>query len=59
MRGAVNIVIGLVFVAGGLTGQLSLIGTNSGPALAVVGGLLAAYGVRQAMVGSAESEAAE
>jgi len=36
-RGILNIVIGLVFVVGGLTGKLALIGTNSGAALAVVG----------------------
>jgi hypothetical protein len=37
MRGLVNIIIGLVFVVGGLTGNLSLRGTQSGPALAVIG----------------------
>jgi hypothetical protein len=36
MRGVLNIVIGLVLVAGGLSGRLVLIGTNSGAALAVI-----------------------
>ena len=41
----INIIIGLVFVVGGLTGNLALRGTNSGPAIAVVGGLLILLGV--------------
>ena len=36
MRGVINIVIGLIFIVGGLTGKLSMRGTNSG-ALAVIG----------------------
>jgi len=31
-----SIIIGLVFIVGGLSGRLALIGTNSGVALAVV-----------------------
>lgn len=42
-----NIVIGIVFVVGGLSGQLALRGTNSGEALAAVGAGLAIYGVVQ------------
>jgi len=42
-----NIVIGLVFVAGGLSGKLALRGTDSGPALAALGAVLAGYGVFQ------------
>jgi hypothetical protein len=45
MRGIVNIIIGIVFVIGGLSGHLALIGTNSGPALAVVGVGLILLGV--------------
>ena len=45
MRGVANIIIGIIFIIGGLSGKLALIGTNSGPALAVVGGLLIAFGV--------------
>ena len=40
-----NIVIGLIFIVGGLSGTLALIGTNSGTALAVVGVLLLGRGV--------------
>lgn len=36
-RGIFNIVLGLVFAIGGFTGKLVLLGTNSGPALGVVG----------------------
>ncbi len=45
MRGIINIVIGVVFIAGGLSGNMSLRGTQSGGALAVVGGLLIVYGI--------------
>ena len=41
----VSIVIGLIFIVGGLTGTLALIGTNSGTALAVVGVLILARGI--------------
>lgn len=45
MRGAISIIIGIVFIIGGLSGKLVLIGTHSGIGLAVVGGLLIALGV--------------
>lgn len=45
MRGVFNIIIGIVFIVGGLSGQLVLIGTNSGPALAGVGVLLIGLGI--------------
>lgn len=45
MRGIINIIIGIVFVIGGLTGQLALVGTHSGPALAIVGAILIGLGV--------------
>ena len=45
MRGIVNIVIGVIFIIGGLTGRLALIGTHNGPALAVVGLVLVVVGV--------------
>jgi hypothetical protein len=44
MRGVINIVIGLVFIVGGLTGKLSMRGTNSGGALAVIGVALVGLG---------------
>lgn len=40
-----SIIIGLVFIVGGLSGQLALIGTNSGTALAVVGVLIVGRGI--------------
>jgi hypothetical protein len=40
-----SIIIGLVFIVGGLSGALALIGTNSGTALAVVGVLLVGRGI--------------
>ncbi len=49
-----NIVIGLVFVMGGLTGKLALRGTQSGGALAVVDGILIVWGVIRTFSSSAE-----
>jgi hypothetical protein len=45
MRGILNIVIGVVMVIGGLSGQLVMRGTNSGTALAVIGGALIIFGL--------------
>lgn len=45
MRGIMNIIIGIIFVIGGLSGHLALRGTHSGPAIAVVGGLLIVFGL--------------
>ena len=42
-----NIIIGLVFIAGGLSGQLALRGTDSGPALAGLGAVLVIWGIFQ------------
>ena len=42
-----NMIIGIVFIAGGLSGKLALIGTDSGPALAVVGAALLIWGIVQ------------
>jgi uncharacterized membrane protein YgdD (TMEM256/DUF423 family) len=42
-----NIIIGIAFVIGGLSGKLALRGTNSGPALAAVGGVLLIWGIVQ------------
>ena len=44
MRGIVNIIIGIVFIIGGLTGHLVLIGTQSGMGLAAVGAVLVLVG---------------
>ena len=45
MRGVLNIVLGLVFIVGGMSGKLVLRGTHSGEALAVFGIVLIALGV--------------
>ena len=44
MPGILNIVIGLVFIVGGLSGRLVLLGTGSGAALAVLGVVLVGLG---------------
>jgi hypothetical protein len=41
----IKIIIGIVFIVGGLSGNLVLIGTNSGVALAVLGAVLVAWGI--------------
>ncbi len=43
-----NIVIGTVFIVGGLSGRLTFIGTNSPRALAAVGVLILGIGLYQA-----------
>jgi hypothetical protein len=45
MRGIANIIIGLVFVIGGLTGGMTLRGTHSSMGLVAIGGVLIALGV--------------
>lgn len=45
MRGIWDIIIGIVFIIGGLSGYLALIGTNSGGLLAVLGVGLVVWGV--------------
>lgn len=42
-----NIIIGIGFIIGGLTGKLALFGTNSPTALAVLGGILLVWGIVQ------------
>jgi len=42
-----NIVIGILFIIGGLSGRFALIGTSSGGALVVVGVLLLIWGIVQ------------
>ena len=44
MRGIINIILGLIMLIGGLSGKLVLIGTNSGWALAAIGGVLILIG---------------
>jgi hypothetical protein len=45
MRGIVNIIIGIVFIIGGLSGNMVFRGTQSGGALAAVGGFLVLLGI--------------
>lgn len=45
----VKILIGIVFIIGGLSGKLVLIGTNSGMALAVVGVGMIIWGIARLM----------
>jgi hypothetical protein len=40
-----DIIIGIVFIIGGLSGKLALIGTNNGPALAALGAGLVVWGI--------------
>jgi hypothetical protein len=44
MRGVFDIVLGLIFFVGGMSGKLVLRGTHSGEALAVFGLVLIALG---------------
>lgn len=41
----VKIILGAVFIIGGLSGKLVLIGTNSGVALAVLGAVMVVWGI--------------
>jgi hypothetical protein len=44
-----NILVGVIFIIGGLSGELALIGTNSGTALAVMGFVLVGWGAYKMM----------
>jgi predicted phage tail protein len=41
----IKIIIGIVFIIGGLSGKLVLVGTNSGVALAALGAALVVWGI--------------
>jgi hypothetical protein len=43
----VRVILGGIFIVGGLTGKLVLLGTHSGPALAVVGAIMVVVGPLQ------------
>ena len=49
-----NIIIGVLFLIGGLSGQMALRGTGSSGALAVIGGLMIAWGVFKTFFASKE-----
>jgi hypothetical protein len=55
MRGIGNIIVGIIFIIGGLSGKLALIGTNSGGLLAVLGVGLVIWGVFKMAAGSAST----
>ena len=44
-----NIIFGLIMLAGGLSGEMVLIGTQSSDALAVLGGVILAIGIFQVL----------
>lgn len=41
----IKIILGIIFIIGGLSGHLVLIGTNSGVALAGLGAVLVVWGI--------------
>src|SRR5207237_639208 len=55
MRGVGNIIVGIVFIIGGLSGQLVLIGTNSGGLLAAAGVGLIIWGIIKMSAGGGSS----
>jgi hypothetical protein len=57
MRGIGNIIIGIVFVIGGLSGSLVMRGTGSGGALAVLGVILIVLGIFKMAKGSGGGDA--
>ena len=57
MRGLLNLFFGVLFIYGGLGGDLVLIGTNSGGALAAVGVVLVLVGLARMFGGSPEPDA--
>jgi hypothetical protein len=59
MRGFFNIITGIVMILGGLSGELVLKGTESGGALAVLGGFVLAFGFFQMFRTPADSGTAQ
>ncbi len=53
-RGIFRIIIGLVGIIGGLSGQLVMRGTNSGVALAIFGAVILVIGIVQVSRGGAK-----
>jgi hypothetical protein len=54
--GIINIVVGLLMVAAGLSGKFVLIGTHSGLLLAVVGGIVFGLGCWRLIQGRSGSD---
>ena len=42
-----NVIIGIIFVIGGMSGQIALVGTNSSSAIAILGAGLVVWGIVQ------------
>jgi hypothetical protein len=55
----INIVIGIIFILGGLTGKLTLIFTGSSVAITVVGAGLVIYGAIQTFGGGSSDDQME
>ncbi len=51
-----NIIFGIIFIIGGLSGKLSLRGTDSGPALAALGAGLLIWGIVQVSKGRSQQD---
>ena len=56
MRGIINVILGLLMVAGGLSGKFVLLGTSSGVLLAVFGGAVAGMGVYSLVKGRGDGD---
>ncbi|MCA9030638.1 MAG: hypothetical protein KDA66_07510 [Planctomycetaceae bacterium] len=56
MRGIINIIIGGVMVIGGLSGNLVMKGTESGGALAALGGVIILIGIARIAMSSGSGE---
>ncbi len=51
MGGIFNIIVGLIMVVAGLSGKFALFGTKSSGLLAVVGAIVAGYGIYRTVKG--------
>ena len=51
-----NIIVGAVFLIGGLSGKLAIRGTDSTMGASIVGGCLIAWGLFQVLQGSKKDE---
>jgi len=56
MSGIVNVIVGVLMIAAGLSGKFVLIGTHSGLALTVIGAIVAGLGVYRMIQGRGDSE---
>jgi len=56
MSGIINIILGVLMIAAGLSGKFVLIGTHSGLALTVVGAIVAGLGAYRMIQGRRGSD---